>query len=156
MREGEAIPLHLLEDPQISLKERPWGSVRCPTEAAVERGEWRHPAPSPGTTHSISAATPELWTVWASVFYLHLFCASWQDVSLGIRKEQGGYFLVWECSKHFPYEWMVIAFLLYLILAYRYFCRNALLSDGGGPCTGEAECPWVPGQYPGRWMEKEQ
>lgn len=65
----------------------------------------------------LSIKPPWLWTVWASVIYLHLFCAS---------KPIEVIFWVWERSKFFPYKLMVIASLSHFGL------QNTLLSDSGG------------------------
>lgn len=43
-----------------------------------------------------------------------------------------GYFLALECSKLFPYQWMVMGWSLYVILAYERPHRNVLLSNSGG------------------------
>lgn len=50
-------------------------------------------------------------------------------------------FWVWEHSIFFPYKFMEVTSLLYVILAYEEFYRTVLLSDGvvlvvvGGICT---------------------
>lgn len=79
--------------------------------SASQQQEWHRQAPSLGTTLSISATSRHSFELclWTSVLYLNLFCAS--------------------VTKMYP---KMIASLLYTILAYERFPRNALLSDSSG------------------------
>ena len=91
-------------------------------------------APSPETTLSISASSRRA---------LHCVCEHLRGISvyfvhplprcvLGYQKSpREVIFGVWECSKSFPYELMVIASLLYAISAYKRIHRGTLLSASG-------------------------
>lgn len=103
------------------------------------------PAPHPNT-RSISASAPEPWAVSAEVrawFWVSLcFCS--QDTSSQKSLEEvfwlwGGWGSVWECSKRFPCQLMLIASIFCAILSYRRFHRKVLLFwIAGEPCF------WLP------------
>lgn len=101
----------------VLLMEKIWGllllwkkmknenSVQCwfcrsGSSAYTEQWEWHHQAPSLGALLQHRNTKPlELWTVWASVLYLHLFCASVSKMCPKVSKKAKSNFWVWNAQK---------------------------------------------------------
>lgn len=89
----------------------------------------------PHVALSVSSSNRHRFEVclWALVFYLDLFCVSVNKICPKVcEKPNRGYFLDLRIIKKFPYKLMLIAPLLYIILAYERCHRNVLLLGSGG------------------------